>query len=280
MNLSAFLFSLALTGPTVGAANAEAGPSSTATTVTSVRLEVDHSALLAQQMADAAEDSAFFVRDDSSKALREQHGVSVVEGGEAPTIIVELAWKDYEGSVYLIEIATRRAGEPPQVVESFEATCINNTALTKAVVAKLPAALEQLSRPQQTDAPHSIEDDPVADPVVETEPVDEHRDRVPLGPKGKTGIGLLAAGAVGVITGGIVFAQDRRFDEEPTALDWQGKDYRPPGVGVMVAGGVVAVTGAVLLIIDRSQAKRARKPAKPTAWLVPTPAGLAVTGRF
>lgn len=283
MNLSAFLLSLALTGPTAHLSRTEAGPSSKATTVTSVRLEVDHSALLAQQMADAAEDSAFFVRDDGSKALREQHGVNVVEGGEAPTIIVKLAWKDYEGSVYLIEIATRRAGEVPQVVESFEARCINNTALTKAVVAKLPAALEQLAAPKDVTEP---------DPLPKTETTSEQSTgepevgpddvtRVPLGPKGKAGIGLLTAGAVGVITGGIVFAQQRQYDEiDPTALDQAGRNFRPPGVGVMVGGGVVAITGAVLLILDRAQAQRARKPARPQARLIPTPTGLAVAGRF
>jgi hypothetical protein len=285
LNLSAFIFTLAMAGPAAGATPAKVGPSSTATVVDKVRLEVDHSALLAQQMADAAEDSAFFVREDGAKALREQHGVDVVSDDGAPAIIVKLAWKDYEGSVYRIEISTRRPGEATKVVESFAATCINNTALTKAVVAKLPAALEQLAAPKAVAAPDPVVDDthaePAEEPAGERAPVVDEPKRVPLGPKGKAGIGLLAGGAVGVVTGGIVFAQQRRFDEnDPSALDWEGRDFRPPGIGVMVAGGVVAVTGAVLLILDRTQARRARKAATPEARLVPTPTGFAVAGRF
>lgn len=279
---------LALLLLSLGAAPAsEPAPSRAATVepsaaVDRVVLEVDHGPLLQQQKASAAEKSGFFVRDDATRALRERHRVEVVDDVAAPAILVKLAWKSYEDSVYLIEVSTRRPGEAPKLVEAFEATCINNSALVEAVLAKLPAALEQLA-PPQPDAPRRVEPEPAAEPdgpTVGTEPVDGRPERVPLGPKGKAGVGLLAAGAAGVIAGGIVLAQGRRFDEDPTALDWQGKDYRPPGVGVMVAGGVVAVTGAVLLILDRSQAKRAGKPAKPTARLVPMPAGIAVTGRF
>jgi len=284
LNLSAFIFTLAIAGPTAGATPAKAASASTVTSVDKVRLEVDHSGLLAQQMADAAEDSAFFVREDGAKALREQHGVDVVPDEGAPAIIVKLAWKDYEGSVYRIEIATRKPGEAAKVVESFEATCINNTALTKAVVAKLPAALEQLAVPQGAVEPDPVEREPKSDPTQSEEQpgtVVDDAERVPLGPKGKAGIGLLAAGAVGVVTGGIVFAQQRQYDErDPTALDQTGRDFRPPGVGVMVGGGVVAITGAVLLILDRVQARSARKQAKPHARLIPTLSGFAIAGRF
>jgi hypothetical protein len=279
------VFALTVAGSTGGAQSAATDPSPAAPAVKEVRLQVDHSALLAQQMADAAEDSAYFVREDGGKALREQHGVGVVESVDAPAVIVKLAWKDYEGSVYLIEISTRRPGEAPRIVESFEATCINNSALTKAVVEKLPAALEQLAKPEQEPAPDPVEGDPATEPSGETteadDPVVDDEQRLPLGPKGKAGIGLLVGGSVGLVTGGIVFAQQRRFDEDdPTALDWRGRDFRPPGVGVMIAGGVVAATGAVLLIVDRVQARRAHRPAKPEARLVPIPTGLAVTGRF
>src|SRR5262245_55260309 len=52
LNLSAFVFALAVAAPSAGASKGEVAASPTATTVAAVRLEVDHSALLAQQMAD------------------------------------------------------------------------------------------------------------------------------------------------------------------------------------------------------------------------------------
>lgn len=286
MNLSGFIFMLAISGPAATSEPAAVSPSPSTAAVDEVRLEVDHRALLAQQMADAAEDSAFFIREDGGKFLRERHGVEVVEDANAPMIIVKLAWKDYESSVYFIEISTRRPNEAPQVVESFEATCINNTALTKVVLAKLPAALEQLATPKEADPLAQVVDDRTSEPREEPakiaeNPVTDDGKRAPLEPKGKTGIGLLAAGAVGVLTGGIVLAQQRRFDDQGTAsLDWQGRDFRPPGLGVMIAGGAVAVTGAALLIVDRVQARHAGNKSRRAAWLLPSPTGLSITGRF
>lgn len=286
MSLSTFIFMLAVAGAAATPETAPMSPSSSVNAVEQVRLEVDHRALLAQQMVDAAEDSAFFIRKDGAKVLRERHGVEVVDDANAPTIIVELAWKDYESSVYLIEISTRRPNDSPRVVESFEATCINNTALTKVVLAKLPAALEQLARPKEEDSSAPVVEDAATKPAeapaeAEENPAMDDGRRVPLGPMGQAGIGLLAAGAVGVITGGIVLAQKRQLDEnDPTALDWEGRDFRAPGVGVMIAGGVVAVTGAVLLVVDRVQAQRVRSTPRRGAWLIPSPTGLSVAGRF
>jgi hypothetical protein len=277
LNLSAFIFTLVLAGPAAGTTPAKADPSSTTPAVDKVRLEVDHRALLAQQMADAAEDSAFFVREDGSKALREQHGVDVVDDDGAPAIVVKLAWKDYEGSVYLIEVATRRPGQAPSVVESFEATCINNTALTKAVVAKLPAALERLAEPEPVVTTEPPPEPEPAEPVVEA-PAEQTDDspRVPLGSLGKAGIGVGVVGAGTLISGGVLYALGRRFDPPTGRLEERdGRNFHPPGVALMVTGGAALVTGVVLILVDRTRARRSA-----SALVLPSPGGLVVTGRF
>lgn len=278
MNISLPLFVLLTAAAPAVEPEPAANLSATATAVERVRFEVDHTPLLAQQMADAAEDSAFFVREDGGKAIRTRFGVEVVDDDDAPEIIVKLAWKDYESSVYLIETSTRRPGEALQVAVSSEATCINNSALTEAVLATLPAAFTQLARSSETTPTSTANES--SEPKVIEEPLEEETGRRPLGPKGKAGVGLLIGGTVGLVTGGIVFAQQRRLDDGAEAYEQlRGRDFRPPGVGVMVAGGVVAVTGAVLLILDRTQARRTPKLAKGT-WLIPTSRGLALTGRF
>src|SRR5690606_7474313 len=119
-----------------------------------------------QQMVEAAEASARFVQEDAIKALGETHGVRVVDDRDAPAVVARLSWKDYENSVYRIEILASRPGEPLQTGEAFDITCINDTALSEVVVAKLGAALAQLEEPKpepaedQPDEPDPGEPDP------------------------------------------------------------------------------------------------------------------------
>ncbi len=230
-------------------------------TVEKVTLSIDHDALLEKQMAAAAEDSAYFVREDSVKALREQHGVEVAEDDNAPAIIVNLAWEDYEHAVYRIEVSTRRPGESTKGVEEFTATCIDSTSLSREVLARLPAALEQLGTPNVPEPGPSLE--PIeAEPTEPTDPENTQKeqrpdDRRPLAVMGKIGTGLLVSGAVGLVAGGIVFAQGRQIDNPSSQLlRPEGRDYRPPGVAVMVTGGVLAATGVALLVLDRVRARR------------------------
>lgn len=271
---------LTAAGPLATSGPVGDGTEATVPIVEAVRFEVDYSALLAEQMAAAAEDSAFFVEQDGAKALSDRHGIDVVEDDAAPAIIVKLAWKDYEHSVYRIEIGVERAGEALEPAETFEATCINNSALTAAVVDKLPVALSKLA-PPQPDTFEPEEQEPVVEEGTsdprESEAADRPQRR-PLGIKGKLGIGFVAAGAAGLISGGVVYAQGRRYDNnDPEHADWEGRNFRPPGVALMVTGGVLLATGAVLVALDRVQGRRS---AKASAWLVPTPRGVALSGRF
>ena len=201
MNALIPLLSILTAGPLATSEPVGNSTEATAPAVEAVRFEVDHSALLEEQMAAAAEDSAFFVEQDGAKELTDRHGVDVVEDAAVPAIVVKLAWKDYEHSVYSIEIGVERVGESYQAVETFEATCINNSALTAAVIDKLPAVLSKLIPPEpdapDSDEQESVEDEGTQDPN-ETGATDRPQRR-PLGIKGKLGIGLVAAGAAGIM---------------------------------------------------------------------------------
>jgi hypothetical protein len=282
LNTSSALLALAL-GAWAPAETPAAGapaPAEARSSVPRVVLEVEHSGLLEHQMAVAAEKSAFIVQNHAVQSLKELHKVEVVDDSTAPVILVKLAWKDYGNSVYSIEVSTRRPGQEAELVESFEATCINNSALTDAVLARLPAALKQLEErePVVTEPraePETVE--PLVEPLVE--PPAEHIDDVPrrpLGTLGRAGIGVAVVGAGALVGGGVVYALKHRF-EAPTgrALDLDGRNYKPPGIALMVAGGAALVAGATLLIIDRT---RARKSA--SALLLPSPGGFVMSGRF
>jgi len=238
-----------------------------------VSLRIDHSALLEHESATVVEHTVFYVHEDATKTLGRDHGVTLVEEPRAAAILVTLSWVSYEDSTYGVTIETQRPGETARLLERFECECINS-GLAKAVVERLPAALEQLEPPATAPSGPVVEDPPM-------EPTDEPPGRTPLGVKGKAGVGLLAAGVASTIAGGIVFAQRRRYTEDDVEGEvWSGRDFEPPGVALMVAGGVVAVTGVALLVVDRVQARRNGRAGNGTARLMPSRRALALTFRF
>ena len=183
-----------------------------------VAIEVDHEALLGKQMAPAADKSKLFVSEDVAKALAERHGLEVVTAADAPAIIVTLAWKDYENSIYRIEVATRRPGQEPELVEAFEANCINNSALSDVVLERLPAALEQLVEPvepaTEVGEVTAPKDPPAAadEPADNSEGGDESTRAKVLGPVGVAGI---VTGVTGVVLTGVGFGLAAR---EPSQM--------------------------------------------------------------
>lgn len=243
-----------------------------------VALRVESKALLEQQAADVAEDTSYFVRTDGTKALTDTHGVRVVDDPAAPVIIVSLSWVSYAESIYGVRIEAARSGKPPELVESFKCEC-SDSELTEAVLARFPAALEQLeatAKPAVADPSPVVADEPeqpVAEPVTGT---DGDRPRQPLGRLGRAGIGTAAVGLGTLVAGGVVYAQGRRPDDPlGTFEDSDGLNFKPPGIALMVTGGAVLVTGAVLLVVDRRRARRSS-----SAMLLPSPGGLVVAGRF
>jgi hypothetical protein len=247
-----------------------------------VVLEVDHTPLLEKQIARAAEETLFFVRDDSTKLLREQHGITAQEEAD-PTldaIIVRLSWIDYEDSQYRVVVSTRRPGQRAQVVEEFECECVGSE-LWGAILERLPAAVEQLDEEPEPEPavpevqPQSTEPDEGEGTPSEPEPAE----RKPMGVLGKVGIGVGAVGAVGLIAGGVVFSRGKPFDD-PTgnAQVRDGSDFETPGVVVMAAGGAALLTGVALLVVDRLRPRANGRG--PSAAVLPTPGGVMLSGRF
>jgi hypothetical protein len=242
-----------------------------------VAFRVESKALLEHQVADVAEDTTYFVRTDGAKALTETHGVRVVDDPSAPVIIVSLSWVSYPKSIYGVRIEAARSGKPPELVESFECTC-GDSALTAAVIARFPTALEQLETREPAPSAPALEQEPEpAEPIAMTSdrPNDE-MSRKPLGGLGRAGISVAVVGAAALVSGGIVFAQGRRPEQPPGQFEERdGKNFKPPGIALMVTGGAALVTGVVLLVVDRSKARRSS-----SALVLPSPGGLVLTGRF
>lgn len=277
MSILALLMTLSAP-PTLAVAHVHAAavtPAAEAEPDRTVALRIESKALLEQQVADAAEDTTYFVRTDSAKALSEQHGVRVVDGDTAPAIVVHLSWVSYADSIYGVRVETVRPGEAPKLVESFECECADSE-LTAAVISRLPAALEQLEAREPAVTEPVVELDG-KDPVTEqpTSETDDHPRR-PLGKLGKAGIGVGVVGAGALLTGGVFYALGGWWGPPTGNLEYYyGRDYKPPAIALMVTGGAALAAGVVLLVVDRT---RARKRA--SALLLPSSGGLVLTGRF
>lgn len=289
MMILALLLSTSLSSPVAaGSMLGAGGPVAAAPSgAREVVLRIEHERLLEQESAESVQDTTEYLRQDGAQALKEQHGVDVVERTGAPEIIVTLHWVRHDDSVYGVSVKTRRPGEAPREVDAFECECIDS-GLSRAVLARLPRALEQLEEGREAEPAKS--EGSVAEPpapeveVGEPDPdggedVEPRRGR-PLGAMGKVGIGLLAAGGLGLISGGVVFAQHQRLDANEAGGRYRSQvDFEPAGVTAMVVGGAAMVTGAVLLIVDRGRGRR-MKDGRASAQLWPSTSGLLLTGRF
>jgi hypothetical protein len=280
----ALLIPLTLASPTVSAAGVSLGAfaAPTETADRNVALRIDYQRLIEQESEASVQDTVSYIRQDTTAALREKHGVEVVDDARSPAIVVVLSWVRHDDSVYGVTIQTRRPGEEARKLETFECECIDS-GLTQAVLERLPAALAKLEEEAVAEpgpgagpgsGPAGVGEEP-----VETDPSGEEaidRPRRPLGAMGKAGIGLLAGGVAGVVAGGIVFAQGRKPDQAPgSSWDATGRNFEPPGIALMVSGGVALATGVALIVVDRRKAHR-----NASARIMPAPGGLVLTGRF
>jgi len=264
-----------------------------------IRVEVDHSALLDKQRASTAEDTAFFIDEGCAKALGEIRGVTMVDGEDAPTIIVSLIWVDYVDSIYGVTIETRRPGGAVELVESFGCECYDDE-LTAAVVERLPAALVQL------DEVATVADESAAAAVVEPEQAAEEeeeagseieatpdrsgadgsapssRNAAPIGALGVVGIvaGVGGLGMAGFGVSRLAVGQRDQIDGGEEEIG-RIRDFRPQGRRWLGAGLGVAAAGVIMLVVDL-KVLRKRRAAK----LAVTPsfglagAGLVWSGRF
>jgi hypothetical protein len=110
-----------------------------------VSLRIDDSALLSHERATVVEHTTLFVREDATKAL----GQSPDDDPQAAAILVSLSWVSLRGLDLRRGRPHAAPGEAPRLVERFECECINS-GLAKAIVERLPTALEQLEPPPTT----------------------------------------------------------------------------------------------------------------------------------
>lgn len=269
-----------------------ASPSPTASqqvhTIDRVILVVDHTPLLEEQKASQAEKLGRFVREDTTAALQEQHGIDVVEDEDAVAIVVRLAWVDYEESIYRLDIGVRRPGGRDEVVDTWTIDFANYSQLTGSVVERLPAALERVR-------------EPVAEPVVEPEPesaasavapeatdgddspsASDDRKPAVLGPVGIAGA---VVGVAGVVVGAV--ALDAALSEpsrNTDPSDEQGVTGRRPSPGAYAwtaTGFGLAAVGITMLVVDLTVLRKRRARAVSVVpSLGPSTAGLQLTTRF
>ena len=256
-------------------------PASTEASSREVALRIDHSGLLEHQDATAAEETAQYVQRDGIAALREAHGVTVLEDAATPEIVVELGWVDYGQSICRITMKTHRPGEDARALESFECPCIDS-GVSEAVLQRLPAALEQLDeRPPAAEPAVPTEDEPAA---AEEEPPDATPSpRSPISVVGITGA-VLAAGGVGALGFGIsrwAKGEQRELDPHDEERE-RVRDYGPQGRAWVGVGAAGVAAGATMLVLDLTVLRRRRRAAPISMGPVigPTLTGIRIHGRF
>jgi hypothetical protein len=84
--------------------------------------------------------------------------------------------------------------------------------------------------------------------------------RVPLATLGKVGVGVMVAGALGVIAGGALLGVPTKQRVDPDNPQFlERTSYRIPGIVVLGVGAGVLVAGVAMLVVDRVHARRARR---------------------
>lgn len=251
-----------------------------------VALQIDFAGLLEHQDAAAAEETATFLRQDTTVALRQTHGVEVVDDAQAPAVVVELGWVDYAQSNYQIVVRARRPDEVAQVVERYECECIDSGVI-ESVLQRLPEALQQLEEqppaPAETAEAETVAVEPEPPAAVDEDPPAEEPSKArPIGAVGITGA-VVAAGGLGALGFGIS-RLSRGEERRPAPMNeerQQLQDFRPQGRVWVGIGVGAAVVGTAVLVVDLTVLRRRRQARVAlTPTLGPSTAGLQLHGRF
>jgi hypothetical protein len=286
--LAAVAFAVLFLGPQSAVAAPTGKPSAPESSAPErVRLTIDHAGLLEHQPKMMADLVAGFVREDVTKALRDTHGLEVVDDPTAPAIIARLSWANYHDSVFRVVIAVHRPGQDAKTITQFERRFFPDDQVGQGIIDTLPNAVAELRKPQEEPSkdetaepePPPEDDTHGADqPANAPSKVDDSRSKVPLATLGKAGIGLLAGGVAVASVGAGLLAQGRKLDEQNAQpLYEMGRDYRTPSIVVLVSGGTLAAAGVVMLVLDRSRAKKRQQAA---LQIVPGLTGINIVGRF
>ncbi|MEX1366785.1 MAG: hypothetical protein AB1Z98_26905 [Nannocystaceae bacterium] len=150
-----------------------------------------------------------------SRAL-ESRGVEQADDGTegADRVRIGLVWRDFDASVYEIEVAVTRAGGESRTLPSQLCEYCTDDELVAKAESQLDAALEVLAKSEPQEPVETDTGDGgtvVADPPVAEEPTE----RKGLAPLAGVGIGVAAVGVAGLITGGVLFGRDDQVGFAP-----------------------------------------------------------------
>lgn len=211
----------------------------------------------------------------TSKKLRDERRIRIVESPETAEAVISvyLSFKDYEKSLYAIDISIETPSEThkldtiecwgaePQLIDCIDQNLDKVTALLLE-----PVPEDELRR--------------VATPTPEASFADDRSAKEQgrsLGRRGRWGIGTMATGAAAVVAGGVLFAIEPQSVRDD-GFSIRNRSFLPAAIATVATGGVLLAVGTGLLLSD-PQRKR-----KKTAILLPSfspsSLGLSLQGHF
>lgn len=221
------------------------------------------------------------VKDDMVGLLKEHHLVLVDGQGdigpEVATVTVRLGWRNFEDSHRLVSIDVRRPGGEIASLKTFECYCVYAGEITPHINERLLDVLEMLQRPPPE----------VAVKIAAKGPVDNGGDTVPTaakrGPATWAGVGLLTAGTVASVVGGILVGRgSSEVLEAGSSQRGSATDFLRPGSITLGVGLGAIVSGIALIVIDNTvlRKRRASNHLSVVPALNSETAGLWLKGKF
>lgn len=246
----------------------------------STRLEIDLADLDMSDWDLKSANQLFF--DQVSNALYGGQGVPQADDKAEARVVVKLSWVDAGAAHYAVKVTVMRDDAPPATTE-FECEGCGDSEVGQAIEAHLEEIVPYLERKTDSATP-AIEEGGLPQPEEieiepEIEPEPAKPTQRPLGPLGKTGIGVGVSGLLVAGGGALIFMRGRQLDNPQGAFPQAEEvNYRPPGVVVMLAGGAMFATGAVLFVLDRTRGRK--RGQKNDLGFLPTGRGMALVLNF
>ena len=172
------------------------------------------------------------------------------------TIRVSVSGSLYD---YQVSIATLREGSTQEDTLSWSCECSNEDLLVRIRV-DVQAAAKAL---QSHDSP-AVDVGVTASPSPPSPPQAVGSDHLSgqlekLQMRGKVGLGLMASGSAGILSGVILMGMGRRphvYPEDSAKLIYN--DYRIPGIPVFLVGVGLLAAGTTLFVLDRRSPRMRR----------------------
>jgi len=167
------------------------------------------------------------------------------------TIRVSVSGALYE---YQVSITTIRESSADEATTSWSCECSNDDLL-----ARIRTDVQAAAKALEDHASPSVATDVASSPP---NPVVTPRRSSPLRDlqlRGKVGLGLMAGGCAGVLSGIVLMGVGVRTHElEDDSAKLVNHDYRVPGIPTLLVGVGLLTTGVTLLVLDRRSARLQR----------------------